>query len=70
MHPQEITDSKEVIGNFLRVPVTEDRALQGAFISQGNQGRLSLHSTRGQKSFNYTRWRSSGIAGLIKPGIG
>ena len=38
MHPQEITDSKEVISNFLRVPVTEGQSLQVFIVPETKDG--------------------------------
>ena len=43
MHPQEITDSKEVIGNFLRVPVTEGQSFyKEHLLKPGNQGQQHI----------------------------
>ena len=70
MHPQEITDSKEVIGNFLRVPVTEGQSFYKEHLLKPGETKdgLAYIVPEGKRALTIPVDEVSGIAGLIKPG--
>ena len=70
MHPQEITDSKEIIGNFLRVPVTEGQSFYKEHLLKPGETKdgLAYIVPEGKRALTIPVDEVSGIAGLIKPG--
>lgn len=70
MHPQEITDSKQVVGNFLRVPITEGQSFYKEHLLKPGETKdgLAFIVPKGKRALTIPVDEVSGIAGLIKPG--